>query len=149
MKFKIIKENFERAMNEQEAPNPIGGPFLGGPVVRKVGKKVADTIKGSEVGAKAKDYIQGLDKSGVPDQETMKAEMVEFYLAMYRAKITKELSQASPEQIEQVYREIQKMQKRGVTPEDIFGAGEQVLRNFARGLSDMLRQGFKASQVAR
>ncbi len=145
MKLRIIKENFERAMNEQEAPNPIGGPFLGGPVARKVGKKVADAIKGSEVGAKAKDYIQGLDKSGVPDQETMKAEMVEFYLAMHRAKVIKELGEYTPEEIEQMYRETQGLQKHGATPEDLLGAPEQL----ARGLAGALRQGFKASQVAR
>ena len=94
MKIRIIKENFEKAMNEQDRFGDIG-------------RKMADTIRGSGIDTKAKDLTQGLKDTRTLDQKTMVEEIMKFALARYQKQLAEQLSEASPEQIETLYRNIE------------------------------------------
>ena len=96
MKIKIIKENFEKAMNEQDAQ-----------ARRAEMEKIADTIRGSGIDTKAKDLTQGLKDTRTLDQERMLEELTKIYLAGAKIRIAEQLSKLSPEQIEQLYRQAQ------------------------------------------
>jgi len=163
MKYKIIKENFQKAMNEQDetfldpVPRAVAGEIEGGleyligrleklsagsrnKVIKAlgghtdaekheaylrgqrtcgetmneqgpfgdIGRKIADTIaKGPAIDTKANDLAQGLKDTRTLDQKTMVEEIMKFALARYQKQLAEQLSEASPEQIETLYRNIE------------------------------------------